>query len=57
MITVNTNLDLNTLLLGYDFGTIDNSGATVLQLALSGANIDFGTISNPGNFAVDLGEI
>lgn len=57
VITVETALNLNQILLGYDFGPISDNYSNVLQFALSGANIDFGTISNPGNFSIDLGEI
>ena len=57
VITVDTNLNLNQLLLGYDFGPITDNYSTVLQLALASANIDFGTVTNPGNFAIDLGGI
>jgi hypothetical protein len=57
VITIDTNLDLNRLLLGYDFGPITDNYSNVLQFALASANVDFGTISNPGNFSIDLGAI
>ena len=57
VITVDTNLDLNYLLMSYDFGPVSGGYSNVFQLALAGANIDFGTISNPGDFTIDLGGI
>ena len=56
-ITVDTNLDLNALLLGFDFGPVGNQYTTALQLALAAANIDFGTITNPGTINLDLGAL
>jgi hypothetical protein len=56
-ITVDTNLDLETIISGYDFGPITNNFTTSIQLALAAANIDFGTILNPGPFNLDLGTL
>lgn len=56
-ITVDTNLDLNNIIGGYDFGPIGSEFTNSIQLALSAANVDFGTILNPGPFVIDLGEL
>ena len=54
-ITVDTNLDLNALLLGFDFGPVGNQYTTALQVLSAAANVDFGTFPNPGPFNIDLG--
>ena len=56
-VTVDTVLDLNQLLLVYDFGYISTTFDHPLQMALSSANIDFGTINVPGQFTIEFGEI
>jgi len=55
VITVETNIDLERVLVDYDFGTITGAFTNAIQLSLAAANIDFGTISNPGNIKLDLG--
>lgn len=56
-ITVDTTLDLNRLLLTYDFGPIAGDFETPLQLAMASANIDFGLITQEGRLSLDLGTI
>lgn len=56
-ITVDTRLDLNRLLLTYDFGPIAGDFETPLQMAMAAANIDFGLITQEGRLALDLGTI
>ena len=56
-ITVDTNLDLNALLLGFDFGPVGNQYTTALQVLSAAANVDFGTFPNPGPFNIDLGAL
>jgi hypothetical protein len=56
-ITVDTNLDLNALLLGFDFGPIGNQYTTALQVLSAAANVDFGTFPTPGPFNIDLGTL
>ena len=56
-ITVDTNLDLNALLLGFDFGPIGNQYTTALQVLSAAANVDFGTCLTPGPFNIDLGTL
>lgn len=56
VITVDTNLDLNQIIAGFDFGTLGNNFLYSPQLALAAANVDFGTITNPGTISLDLGE-
>jgi hypothetical protein len=56
-ITVDTNLDLNALLLGFDFGPIGNQYTTAMQVLSAAANVDFGTCPNPGPFNIDLGTL
>ena len=56
VITVDTNLDLNQIIAGFDFGTLGNNFLYSPQLALAAANVDFGTIANPGTISLDLGE-
>lgn len=54
-ITVDTILDLNQILLNFDFGPITGFFVNPTQLALQAANIDFGTVDNPGRLDLDLG--
>ena len=56
VITVDTNLDLNQIIAGFDFGTLGNNFLYSPQLALAASNVDFGTITNPGTISLDLGE-
>lgn len=56
-VSIDTRLDLNRLLLTYDFGPIDGDFETPLQLAMASANIDFGLITQEGRLALDLGTI
>ena len=55
VITVDTNLDLNQIINGFDFGVLGNNFQFSPQLALAAANVDFGTITNPGTISLDLG--
>ena len=54
-ITVDTNRDLNALLLGFDFGPVGNQYTTALQVLSAAANVDFGTCLTPGPFNINLG--
>ena len=56
VITVETNLDLNQIIAGFDFGVLGNNFLYSPQLALAASNVDFGTITNPGTINLDLGE-
>ena len=55
VITVDTNLDLNQIIAGFDFGVLGNNFQFSPQLALAASNVDFGTITNPGTINLDLG--
>jgi hypothetical protein len=55
VITVETNLDLNQIINGFDFGALGSNFLYSPQLALAAANVDFGTITNPGTINLDLG--
>jgi hypothetical protein len=55
VITIDTDLDLNQIIAGFDFGTLGNNFQFSPQLALAAANVDFGTITNPGTINLDLG--
>lgn len=57
VISIDSVLDLNQILLTYDFGGIGSEYDHPIQLALAAANIDFGTILNPGRLSLDLGSI
>lgn len=57
VVTIDTVLDLNQILLSFDFGPIKQGYQHPIQLALASANIDFGTILAPGSLSFDLGEI
>jgi hypothetical protein len=54
-ITVDTDLDLNQILLNMDFGPITSAFVNPTQFALQASNIDFGTIEIPGALSLDLG--
>jgi hypothetical protein len=56
-ISVDTVLDLNQILLSFDFGPFKQGYEHPIQLALASANIDFGTLENPGTLDFDLGNI
>ena len=55
VITIDTNLDLNQIINGFDFGSLGSNFLYSPQLALAAANVDFGTITNPGTINLDLG--
>lgn len=55
VITVDTNLNLDQIIAGFDFGSLGSGLLYSPQLALSAANVDFGTVTNPGSFNLDLG--
>jgi hypothetical protein len=55
VITVDTNLDLNQIIAGFDFGVLGSNFQFSPQLALAASNVDFGTITNPGTISLDLG--
>jgi hypothetical protein len=57
VVTIDTVLDLNQILLSFDFGPIKQGYEHPIQLALASANIDFGSILAPGSLSFDLGEI
>lgn len=57
VISIDSVLDLNQILLSYDFGNITSAFDHPLQLALAAANIDFGTLLIPGRLRLDLGAI
>lgn len=55
VVTVDTDLNLDQILLTMDFGPITAAFVNPTQLALQAANIDFGTIEIPGALSLDLG--
>lgn len=57
LLTIDTNIDLNAVLLGFDFGPIGNQYTSAIQILASAANVDFGTFLLPGPFNIDLGAI
>jgi hypothetical protein len=57
VISIDTVLDLNQILLSVDFGPINGAFDHPIQLALATANIDFGTITMPGRQNLNLGGI
>lgn len=56
-IKIDTTVDINRLLLGYDFGSIDNTITNIFQLLAVTTAVDFGTITSPSNFSIDLGQL
>jgi hypothetical protein len=57
VISIDTVLDLNQLLLSLDFGPITGAFEHPIQLALAASNMDFGTITMPGRQNLNLGGI
>ena len=57
VVSIDTVLDLNQILMSFDFGPIAQGYEHPIQIALASANIDFGTIENPGTLNFDLGTI
>ena len=55
IITVDTDIDLSSVLINYDFGPISTDYTNAIQLSLAAANIDFGTVEFPGTINLDLG--
>ncbi len=55
VITVSTTLDLNQILKVVDFGPINGSYSSTVQMNTAGLNLDFGTYTNPGTVNLDLG--
>lgn len=56
-LTIETNIDLNAVLQGFDFGPISGQYTNTIQILSSAANVDFGTFLTPGPFNIDLGTI
>lgn len=56
-LTIDTNIDLNAVLLGFDFGPITSQYTSTIQILSAAANVDFGTCLLPGPFNVDLGSL
>lgn len=56
-LTIETNIDLNAVLQGFDFGPISGQYTNTIQILSSVANVDFGTFLLPGPFNVNLGTI
>jgi hypothetical protein len=52
-----TLIPVTDILLNFDFGPINGSYTSAVQLSLSQSNIDFGTIFLPGMFDLDFGEL
>jgi hypothetical protein len=57
VISIDTVLDLDSILLSFDFGPADADFENPIQMSLATLNVDFGTINNPGRFSLDLGGI
>ena len=57
VISIDTVLDLNQILLSYDFGPVVGNFDHPIQMSLAAANIDFGTALIPGRLNLELGEI
>jgi hypothetical protein len=57
VISIDTVLDLNQILVNYDFGNITGDYDNPVQFAMAATNIDFGTITNPGRLSLDIGGI
>jgi hypothetical protein len=57
VISIDTVLDLNQILLSFDFGPIARGYDHPIQLALAASNVDFETILDPGTLSFELGEI
>ena len=57
VINIDSVLDLNQILLSFDFGSATGLFDHPIQLALASSNIDFGTITNPGRLSFDLGTL
>ena len=55
VITVTTIQDLNQILQVLDFGPINGTYTSIVQMNTAAANIDFGTFTNPGSINFDLG--
>lgn len=56
-VSVDTVLDLNQILLSFDFGPITQGYDHPIQIALASSNIDFGSFANPGLLNFDLGSV
>ena len=57
VITIDTDVDFDTLLNTLDFGGISSNFSTSLQFAVSAVNLDLGTVNNPGDFYIEFGTI
>ncbi len=56
-LTIESNIDLDAVLLGFDFGPITSQYTSTIQILAAAANIDFGTFLTPGPFNINLGTI
>lgn len=57
VITVDTKLDIGTILTFLDFGDLDGTYDNIIQTTAAFTNYDFGTIARPGNISLNLGEL
>lgn len=57
VISIDTVLDLNQILLAYDFGPVAGDFEHPIQMSLAASNIDFGSALVPGRLNLDLGVI
>lgn len=57
VVSIDTVLDLNRILLTYDFGTIGGSYENAVQFLFALSNTDFGTFENPADISLDVGSI
>jgi hypothetical protein len=55
VITINTVQDLNQILQVLDFGPMNGSYNSIVQMNTAASNIDFGTFTNPGSINFDAG--
>lgn len=57
VVTIDSVLNLNRILLNIDFGGIAGTYDNAVQFLAGMANIDFGTLTNPSNIFLDFGEL
>jgi hypothetical protein len=57
VVTIDSILNLNRILLNVDFGGVSGTYENAVQFLASMANVDFGTLTNPSNIFLDFGEL
>lgn len=57
VVSIDTQLDIGSILTTYDFGAINGQFENVIQFLMTMSTTDFGSISSPSGVSLDLGSL